>query len=50
LVRSLSFNGSTTANRQLVPVIDFGAVKAGTLVLKATNTGRTLIDGLATSR
>lgn len=50
LIRKITLNSTTTAHKQLFFVTDFGAARSGTVTVKALNTGRTLIDGLATSR
>ena len=50
LVRNISLNSTTTANKVFFSVADFGAVKTGTITIKTLTTGSTRIDGLATSR
>jgi hypothetical protein len=50
LIRRVSLNATATHYQQVLTIIDFGSVKAGTLVLKNLNSGRVYIDGLVASR
>jgi Fibronectin type III domain/NHL repeat len=50
LIRKVSLNATTTAYRQVISIVDFGATRPGTLVIRTLTTGRVQIDGLASSR
>lgn len=50
LLRTVSLNASSTTYKKVILIKDFGAVRSGTLVIKALNTGRTYIDGVSLSR
>lgn len=50
LVRTISFYGTSTAQRQVFVIGDLGAARTGTLTIKALNGGRVYLDGLASSR
>ena len=50
LIKTLSLTSTTTKLKQILVVKDFGAVKAGTVVLKTRSTRSVYVDGLGVSR
>lgn len=50
LVRTVNLSATTTTHRRVLSILDFGGVKAGTLTIRTTNTGRTYVDGIVLSR
>lgn len=50
LIKTVSLVTTTTRTRVLLSVVDFGAVRSGTVVLRTTSTRPVYVDGLALSR
>lgn len=50
LIRTVSLVSATTRSRAMVSVVDFGAVRSGTVVLRTASAKPVYLDGLALSR
>ena len=50
LVKTISLKATSTLNRQVLTVADFGSTRNGTLTIRTLTTGRVAIDGLGLSR